>query len=101
MTDEFEVEIGLLRQRALEHDLLTRWQCIELLYDGRFEQRLGLGFFRAVNIDFRLHDGNQAGAQDLPCYLELLAHDILDAGWIRFFDERAHFGSENALRSSL
>src|SRR5262249_22208425 len=81
MTDEVEIEIGWLRQRELEHDLLIRGQCTELLHNARFEQGLGLGFFRAANINLRLNDWSQAGLQDLPRELELLAHYFLNAGW--------------------
>ena len=38
----------------------------------------GLGLFRAVNVDLRLDDRHEAGGEDLPGYLELLAHDTLD-----------------------
>src|SRR5947209_7212745 len=79
MFDEFGVEVVLLRQSELEHDQLTRWQSVKLLENGRFEQLFGLGFFRAVNIDFRLDYRDQVRADDLPSYLELLGHDVLDA----------------------
>ena len=69
----------LLRQRELEHDQLPRRQLIELFEDRRFEQRLGLGFFLAVNIHFRLDDRHEAGGDNLPSQVDLLLHDTLDS----------------------
>ncbi len=101
MTNAIGVQVGLLRQGELEHDQLTPWQFVELLEEGRFEQSFGFGFFRAVNIHFRLDDRHEARGADLPSYVELLVHDVLDAGCVGLINDRAHLGSEYALRFGL
>src|SRR2546422_7338588 len=78
MADESGVEVVLLRQGDLEHDQLARWQFVELVEDGRFEQLFGFGLFRAVDIHFRLDDRHEARGDDLPGCFELLGHDVLD-----------------------
>ena len=98
MSNQIGVEVVLIRQRELQHYKLIRRQLIELLEDGRFEQLFGLGFFRAVNVNFRLYDWQEASGHDMPGYCELLVHNALDAGCVSLFDDRAHLGSEDALR---
>jgi len=51
-----------------------------------------------VNIDFRLDDRHKARGDDLSTGFELLVHDVLDARYVCSVDDRAHFGSEYALR---
>jgi len=50
---------------------------------------------------FGLDDRHQVGGDDLPSRFELLDHDVLDAGSVGLLDERAHLGSEHALRFGL
>src|SRR4030095_5528189 len=66
MSDAIGVEVVLLGQRKLEHHKLARWQLVELLENGRFEQLLCLGLFRAVNVNFRLDDRHETSGDDLP-----------------------------------
>src|SRR2546430_7823197 len=40
-------------------------------------------------------------SDDLVSCFELLGHDILDAGAVGLLDDRAHLGSEDALRVGL
>src|SRR4030095_16764230 len=97
MSKQIGVEIVLLRQRELQYYELTGRQLIELLEDSRSEQLFGLGFFRAMNVNFRLDDGQADSGQDLPGYFELLVHNAVDASCVGLFDDRAHLGSEDVL----
>ena len=63
--DAIDIEIDLAPGGGeLEHDQRTCGQFVELVEDGRFEQFLGLGFFGAVNVHFRLDDRHQADGND-------------------------------------
>src|SRR6266536_420622 len=78
--------------------LRSRSQFVELVEDRHFEQLFGFVFFRAANIHFGLDDRHEAGRDDLLSCFELLVHDVLDAGCVGLLDDRAHLGSEDALR---
>src|SRR5262249_54280944 len=101
MLDKTVVEVGLVWQRKLEHDLATNRQLIQPCQDRSFEKFFSPGFFRAANINFRLEDGHKTSGADLIRPFELLAHDTLDAGWIGLLDERTLLGTEDALRPGL
>jgi hypothetical protein len=45
------VEVVELGEGQLEHDVLVGSELIEVLVQGCFEQRLGLGLLRAVDVD--------------------------------------------------
>src|SRR5215468_10302025 len=80
MTDKIRVQIGLLGQRELEHDQSAVWQSVERLGNCRFEQLLGAGLVRAVNVHFRFDNRHQVCSDDLSRDVELLYHDLLDPG---------------------
>src|SRR5262245_12885140 len=101
MADQLGVDVVFLRQGELEHDQLILRQTVQLSLDRSFQELLGLGFFGAVNVDFRLDDRHETGGDDLPSDFELLAHDGLDAGSAGLLDERAHLGSKDPLRGGL
>src|SRR4030095_10294491 len=98
MLDARGVAVVVLRKRELEHDRLLNWQGVELLEEGPFERLFSLGLVRAVNVHFRLDDRHEASGADLRSDVELLAHNVLDAGGIGVLDDRAHLGAEDALR---
>jgi hypothetical protein len=101
MSDAISVKVVLLRQRDLEHDRLTRRQFVELFKEGCFKQCLGPGLFPTVNIHFRLDDRHEPRRENLRRHLKLLVDNCLDAGGVGLIDDRAHFGSEDALRDGL
>src|SRR5215472_4307377 len=98
MSDARGIEVVLLRQRELKHHQLLPGQGVEPREEGCFEHLFGLGLVRAVNVHFRLDDWYEASSADLLSYFELLAHNVLDAGGIGLLDDRAHLGTEDALR---
>src|SRR5215510_3200102 len=101
MADAISIQVVSFRWGDLEHDQLSRLQFVQLLEDRCFEQLFGLGLLRTANIHFRLDDWHQTSGDDLLSYFELLVHDVLDAGSVGLLDDRAHLGSEYALRFGL
>src|SRR5262249_14312971 len=98
MFDQLRIKAVPLRQRELEHDQLTCRELAELCEEGCFQQRLGAGFVWTTDVHFRLDDRHQARRENLRGELELLIDNSVDTGGARLFDDRAHLGSEDALR---
>ena len=96
MGDAVGVQVVLLGQGELEHDLLVLAQGVELLDQFGMEQGLGLGLVRAVDVDLGLDDGHEAGGDDLLADLELLRHVGGDAFRVGLLDHGTHLGAEDA-----
>src|SRR6187402_147267 len=80
MGRESIVEIRDRRNGELDHYLDTGRQGVEFLCDLVTKNGLSLLLGRAFDQDLGLDDWDEAVAEDLLSYLELLLHDCSDAG---------------------
>ena len=101
MVDQRLVEVCLLRQRQLQHDLLVMAERVELFQDLGEQDVFGFGLVGDGDRHFRLDNRHQAVAQDLAADVELLGNDGRDAFRIRGMDHRAHLGAEDAFRNGM
>src|SRR3546814_1615105 len=99
MVDQRVEQTGLDRQRQLQHHLVVARHRVQILEDFLQQYLVGLGAFRALDVDFRLDDGNQASRQHLLPDLELLPDDGGNALAIGEVDDRTLLRAEHAQRS--
>src|SRR5271166_2701533 len=97
MLNQRRIQVVLVGQRELEHDLPVAGQPVEPALQLFHEQPVRLGLVGAFDAYLGLDDRHEPALGDCVRVIELLVDDGFDPVVVRFLDKRAHFGTENAL----
>ena len=93
--NQFRIGVGNIRNGQLKHQLGIFWQFGQMFHNNFFQNFFGFRLVRTVNIHFRFDNGNQPGRSNLQADFKLLVYDFFDTGFRRFFNNAAHFRTED------
>lgn len=99
--EQIAVQVGLFGEGEFEHDVFVIFQLRGVRFEFPQENIFDGSFVLGMDVDFRFDDGDKSCRNDLAGVVKLLFDDTADAVFVPFFDDGAHFRTEDMSFFSL